>query len=119
MTDLSKLPSYVAPRRSIFSARKFALMASVVAGLGAVSDPTVELDPLLHDPFWKGLAYQLTAAGKVLAVPPPDGAGLGGFGGRGGLGGFGGLGQHASEQSPSWQQQVPFGQSWSCLHSAG
>jgi serine protease Do len=34
-TDLSSLPSYRAPRRSLFSARKFALMASVVAGLGA------------------------------------------------------------------------------------
>jgi serine protease Do len=33
-TDLSSLPSYKAPRRSLFSARKFALMASVVAGLG-------------------------------------------------------------------------------------
>ena len=33
-TDLSSLPSYRAPRRSLFSARKFALMASVVAGLG-------------------------------------------------------------------------------------
>src|SRR3981081_863739 len=33
-TDLSSLPSYEAPRRSLFSARKFALMASVVAGLG-------------------------------------------------------------------------------------
>jgi serine protease Do len=33
-TDLSSLPSYQAPRRSLFSARKFALMASVVAGLG-------------------------------------------------------------------------------------
>ncbi|MGA2287733.1 Do family serine endopeptidase [Bradyrhizobium sp.] len=33
-TDLSSLPSYRAPRRSVFSARKFALMASVVAGLG-------------------------------------------------------------------------------------
>src|ERR1044072_5250877 len=33
--DLSSLPSYGAPRRSLFSARKFALMASVVAGLGA------------------------------------------------------------------------------------
>jgi serine protease Do len=33
-TDLSSLPSYCAPRRSVFSARKFALMASVVAGLG-------------------------------------------------------------------------------------
>ncbi|THD45203.1 MAG: Do family serine endopeptidase [Bradyrhizobium sp.] len=33
-TDLSSLPSYRAARRSLFSARKFALMASVVAGLG-------------------------------------------------------------------------------------
>src|SRR6202023_541587 len=33
-TDLSSLPSYQAPLRSLFSARKFALMASVVAGLG-------------------------------------------------------------------------------------
>jgi serine protease Do len=33
-TDLSALPSYRQPRRSLFSARKFALMASVVAGLG-------------------------------------------------------------------------------------
>jgi serine protease Do len=32
--DLSSFPSYKAPRRSLFSARKFALMASVVAGLG-------------------------------------------------------------------------------------
>jgi serine protease Do len=32
--DLSSFPSYRAPRRSLFSARKFALMASVVAGLG-------------------------------------------------------------------------------------
>src|ERR1700674_981153 len=32
--DLSSLPSYRAPRRSLFSARKIALMASVVAGLG-------------------------------------------------------------------------------------
>src|SRR3954464_9153056 len=33
--DLSKFPSYGTARRSLFSARKFALMASVVAGLGA------------------------------------------------------------------------------------
>ena len=33
--DLSKLPSHGTARRSLFSARKFALMASVVAGLGA------------------------------------------------------------------------------------
>src|ERR1700722_10650514 len=32
--DLSSFPSYQAPRRSLFSARRFALMASVVAGLG-------------------------------------------------------------------------------------
>src|ERR1700730_6019129 len=34
-TDLASLPSYRHPRRSTLSARKFALMASVVAGLGA------------------------------------------------------------------------------------
>src|ERR1700723_4431407 len=33
-TDLSSLPSYQAPRRSVFSGRQFGLMASVVAGLG-------------------------------------------------------------------------------------
>jgi serine protease Do len=33
-TDFSKLPSFKAPRRSLLSARRFALMASVVAGLG-------------------------------------------------------------------------------------
>ncbi len=33
-TDLASLPSYRQPRRSLLSARKFALMASVVAGLG-------------------------------------------------------------------------------------
>src|SRR6476659_9830016 len=33
--DLSKFPSYGTARRLLFSARKFALMASVVAGLGA------------------------------------------------------------------------------------
>src|SRR3954449_1633845 len=32
--DFSSFPSYRAPRGSLFSARKFALMASVVAGLG-------------------------------------------------------------------------------------
>ncbi|WP_407147294.1 Do family serine endopeptidase [Bradyrhizobium sp. ORS 86] len=33
--DLSSFPSYKQPKRSLLSARKFALMASVVAGLGA------------------------------------------------------------------------------------
>src|ERR1700749_4211657 len=36
-TDLSSLPSYRAPRRQLFSARKFALMASVAAGLGVAA----------------------------------------------------------------------------------
>jgi serine protease Do len=35
--DLSSLPSYRQPRRSLFSARRFALMASVVAGLGVAA----------------------------------------------------------------------------------
>ena len=35
--DLSAFPSYQAPKRSVFSLRKFALMASVVAGLGAAA----------------------------------------------------------------------------------
>ena len=35
--DLSSLPSYKAPKRSLLSARKLALMASVVAGLGAAT----------------------------------------------------------------------------------
>ncbi|MBR1202416.1 MULTISPECIES: Do family serine endopeptidase [unclassified Bradyrhizobium] len=35
--DLSTPPSYKAPKRSLFSARKLALMASVVAGLGAAT----------------------------------------------------------------------------------
>src|SRR5260370_2331330 len=46
-TDLSSLPSYRAPRRSLFSARKFALMASVVAGLGvAVYGFSPQHDPV-------------------------------------------------------------------------
>jgi len=36
-TDLSSLPSYRQSRRSLLSARKFALMASVVAGLGVAA----------------------------------------------------------------------------------
>ena len=36
-TDLSSLPPHQPPRRSLLSARKFALMASVVAGLGVAA----------------------------------------------------------------------------------
>src|SRR3954466_14750276 len=46
--DLSTLPSYRAPRRSLLSARKFALMASVVAGLGVAG---YGLSPAPHDLF--------------------------------------------------------------------
>ena len=35
--DLSNFPSFQAPKRKVFSLRKFALMASVVAGLGAAA----------------------------------------------------------------------------------
>src|ERR1700691_1856961 len=35
--DLSSFPSYKGPPRSLLSARKFALMASVVAGLGVAA----------------------------------------------------------------------------------
>jgi serine protease Do len=45
--DLSSFPSYKAPKRSLFSARRFALMASVVAGLGAA---TYGFSPS-HDPI--------------------------------------------------------------------
>jgi len=47
-TDQSSLPSYRTPRRSLFSARKFALMASVVAGLGVAG---YGLTPAPHDVF--------------------------------------------------------------------
>src|SRR4051812_17199188 len=49
-TDFSHLPSYRPARRSLLSARKFALMASVVAGLGATvygfGPPTGQFDVL-------------------------------------------------------------------------
>src|SRR5712672_4178829 len=35
--DLTSFPSYRAPHRPLFSVRKFALMASVVAGLGVAA----------------------------------------------------------------------------------
>ena len=52
MTDrpsaVSSLSSTRAPRRSLFSARKFALMASVVAGLGVAG---YGLSPAPHQVF--------------------------------------------------------------------
>lgn len=34
-------------------------------------DPTVKGDPLLHDPFWKGIAHQIEAAGKDVVLVKP------------------------------------------------
>jgi hypothetical protein len=33
--------------------------------------PDVELDPLLHDPYWKGAAHQIAAAGKDVVFVKP------------------------------------------------
>jgi serine protease Do len=67
-TDFSSLPSYRAPRRSLFSARKFALMASVVAGLGVAS---YGLSPAPHsfDMFSTPALAQVDKQVKQVAQP--------------------------------------------------
>src|SRR5258708_5413617 len=65
-TDLSSLPSYRAPRRSLFSARKFALMASVVAGLGVAG---YGLSPAPHDIFSSSAYAQVDKQVKQVAQP--------------------------------------------------
>jgi serine protease Do len=67
-TDLSSLPSYRAPRRSLFSARKFALMASVVAGLGVAA---YGLSPAPHsfDMFSTPAHAQVDKQVKQVAQP--------------------------------------------------
>jgi serine protease Do len=65
-TDLSSLPSYRAPRRSLFSARKFALMASVVAGLGVAG---YGLSPAPHDVFSSAAHAQVDKQVKQVAQP--------------------------------------------------
>jgi serine protease Do len=65
-TDLSSLPSYRAPRRSLFSARKFALMASVVAGLGVAG---YGLSPAPHDIFSSAAHAQVDKQVKQVAQP--------------------------------------------------
>ena len=65
-TDLSSLPSYRAPRRSLFSARKFALMASVVAGLGVAG---YGLSPAPHDVFSSTAYAQVDKQVKQVAQP--------------------------------------------------
>jgi serine protease Do len=67
-TDFSSLPSYRAPRRSLFSARKFALMASVVAGLGVAA---YGLSPAPHsfDVFSSPAYAQVDKQVKQVAQP--------------------------------------------------
>jgi serine protease Do len=66
-TDLSSLPSYRAPRRSLFSARKFALMASVVAGLGIAG---YGLSPAPHDVFSSAAHAQVDKQVKQQVAQP-------------------------------------------------
>jgi serine protease Do len=66
-TDLSSLPSYRAPRRSLFSARKFALMASVVAGLGVAG---YGLSPAPHDVFSSSAYAQVDKQVKQQVAQP-------------------------------------------------
>src|SRR6201746_901806 len=66
-TDLSSLPSYRAPRRSLFSARKFALMASVVAGLGFGG---YGLTPAPHDVFSSAAHAQVDKQVKQQVAQP-------------------------------------------------
>jgi serine protease Do len=65
--DLSSLPSSRAPRRSLFSARKFALMASVVAGLGIAG---YGLSPAPHDVFSSAAHAQVDKQVKQQAAQP-------------------------------------------------
>ena len=65
-TDLTSLPSYRAPRRSLFSARKFALMASVVAGLGIAG---YGLSPAPYDVFSSAAHAQVDKQVQQVARP--------------------------------------------------
>ena len=67
-TDFSNLPSYKTPKRSLFSMRKIALMASVVAGLGVAS---YGLSPAPHsfDMFTTPAHAQVDKQVKQVAQP--------------------------------------------------
>src|SRR4051794_5239869 len=65
--DLSSLPSYRTPRGSLFSARKFALMASVVAGLGVAG---YGLSPAPHDIFSSAAHAQVDKQVKQEVTQP-------------------------------------------------
>src|ERR1700744_1525117 len=64
-TDFSNLPSFRPPRRSLLSARKFALMASVVAGFGVA---VYGLRPS-HDIFTSPAHAQVANSVKDVARP--------------------------------------------------
>src|SRR5690348_17067626 len=65
-SELSSLPSR-APRRTLFSARKFALMASVVAGLGVAG---YGLTPAPHDVFSSAAHAQVDKQVKQQVAQP-------------------------------------------------
>src|SRR3954447_15544676 len=65
--DLSPLPATRAPRRSLLSARKFALMASVVAGLGVAG---YGLSPAPHDVFSSAAHAQVDKQVKQQVAQP-------------------------------------------------
>src|SRR5262249_35546798 len=67
--DLSTLTSHRQPRRSLHSARKFALMASVVAGIGLVSDG---FGPSIGPNLFAGPAHA-QVANEVRKVQQPVG----------------------------------------------
>jgi len=68
-TDLSSLPSYRQPRRGLFSARKFALMASVVAGLGVATyglSPTGTPADLFTSPAHAQVANEVSKVARPI-----------------------------------------------------
>src|ERR1051325_5518802 len=66
-SDLSSIPFRYVPRRSLFSARKFALMASVVAGLGVAG---YGLTPAPHDVFSSAAHAQVDKQVKQQGAQP-------------------------------------------------
>ena len=88
-TDFSDLPSFKPARSSVFSARKFALMASVVLGVGAAAygltpergfrigyeqtyewfrgTALVDAPDVLSDPVW-GAGYDFALEAEVAAA---------------------------------------------------
>ena len=73
-TDLSSLPSFKPARRSLFSARKFAVMASVVAGLGVaaygLSPQTGNID-LFTSPAHAQVNNEVSKVARPVGFRPP------------------------------------------------